>query len=116
MNKMSIVTIPGFILLTYCFNSQALDLTTIDDNFNLEPCINGGVSSSGLYETQALEEDSSISLASVLSSYDENFDLDPCIDGGVSASGLYETQALEEASNRFNDDESIEVSAIEDDC
>lgn len=116
MKKKSIVTIPSIILITYCFNSQAFDLTAIDDNLNLEPCINGGVSSSGLYETQALEEASSISLASVLTSYDENIDLEPCIDGGVSASGLYETQALEEASSRFNDDESVEIAAIEGDC
>ena len=59
MKKKSIVSITGVILLTHCLISQASDLTSIEQNFDLEPCINGGVSAGGLYETQALEETSS---------------------------------------------------------
>jgi hypothetical protein len=50
----------------------------------LEPCINGQVSASGLYPTQA-EEDAARARP------------DPSLDGRVSASGLYPTQAVEDA-------------------
>jgi hypothetical protein len=58
------------------------------DPYALEPSINGGVSASGLYASQA-EED-----ATLADQYAEQFE--PCIDGGVSASGLFASQAEED--------------------
>ena len=55
MKKKSIVTTTGVILLTCSFISLASDLSP-DDDIDLEPCMNGGVSATGLYETQALED------------------------------------------------------------
>jgi len=53
----------------------------------LEPCINGEVSASGLYPTQADED-----AARAAEQRPE-----PSINGQVSASGLYPTQAIEDA-------------------
>jgi DNA-binding transcriptional regulator YdaS (Cro superfamily) len=53
----------------------------------LEPCINGQVSASGLYPTQA-EEDAARAAGQRLES---------AINGQVSASGLYPSQAIEDA-------------------
>ena len=51
-------------------------------NLELEPAVSGGVSASGLYESQARED----------------LQLEPAVSGGVSASGLYPSQALENAA------------------
>jgi hypothetical protein len=53
----------------------------------LEPCINGQVSASGLYPSQA-EEDAARAAER---------QPEPSLDGQVSASGLYPTQAIEDA-------------------
>jgi hypothetical protein len=52
----------------------------------LEPCINGQVSASGLYATQAGEDAARQAQR-----------LEPALNGEVSASGLYPTQAIEDA-------------------
>ncbi len=53
-------------------------------NLDFEPCVNGGVSASGSYPTQALEDEYG------------PYGLEPSINGQVSATGLYPTQALED--------------------
>jgi hypothetical protein len=52
----------------------------------LEPCINGQVSASGLYASQA-DEDAARKAQR----------LEPAVNGEVSTSGLYPTQAVEDA-------------------
>ncbi len=64
--------------------SQAKGLGSID----LEPCIDGGVSSSGLFPSQELEDR--------YSTFDA-LDVEPALNGAVSASGLYPTQEMEDA-------------------
>jgi hypothetical protein len=59
------------------------------DPYALEPSINGGVSASGLFATQAGED-----------AYHANrwaLRLEPCINGDVSANGLFANQAEEDA-------------------
>ena len=56
----------------------------------LEPAVNGSVSASGLYPTQA-QEDAALRRES-------RYALEPCINGAVSASGTYVTQAAEDAA------------------
>ncbi len=57
------------------------------DEYALEPSINGGVSASGLFASQA-DEDRYRADRQAL-------DLEPCINGGVSASGSFASQAEE---------------------
>ena len=64
------------------------------DTLELEPCINGGVSASGLFVSQA-EEDAHRTKMLV------SHDLEPCINGGVSASGSFATQDEEHASRKL---------------
>ena len=77
-------------LLTALFSAvQAAEMT----NDLLEPCMNGGVSTSGNYASDADE-----ALARL---FKENTDvghlaLEPCINGGVSATGVFPTQELED--------------------
>ena len=54
----------------------------------LEPCINGGVSATGLYVSQE-EEDRHLAERRALV-------LEPCINGDVSASGSFPSQADED--------------------
>ena len=59
--------------------------------YALEPSINGGVSATGLFASQA-EEDR----------YFTSLELEPCINGGVSSTGLFASQAEEDAwTNRL---------------
>ena len=60
---------------------------------DLEPCINGGVSASGTYPTQAAED-----LAKARQEQSDLGDLayEPCINGGVSSSGRYSSQIMED--------------------
>ena len=57
----------------------------------LEPCLNGEVSATGLFPSQAAEDAHHRASASTNA-------LEPAINGEVSASGLYPTQALEDAA------------------
>ena len=73
--------------------TQTVQAATEED---LEPCINGGVSATGLYVSQA-EEDRT--MLSELVDSDQIFDeleLEPCVNGGVSATGMYHSQEVEE--------------------
>jgi hypothetical protein len=58
------------------------------DEYALEPSINGGVSTSGLFASQA-EEDRYRAERLAL-------ELEPCINGGVSATGRFASQAEED--------------------
>jgi hypothetical protein len=61
-------------------------------DYALEPCINGGVSASGLFASQA-EEDRALAERLAL-------ELEPCINGEVSASGRFSSQAEEDMAGR----------------
>lgn len=60
------------------------------DEYALEPSINGGVSATGMFPSQAEEDRYLADLREI------ELDLEPCINGGVSASGLFATQAEED--------------------
>lgn len=60
------------------------------DRYALEPCINGGVSATGVFASQA-EEDAYLSAQRA-----RELALEPCINGDVSATGLFATQAEED--------------------
>ena len=66
------------------------------ENLDLEPCINGGVSATGNYPSQAAEDHA---LARSEVSKSEDLQLEPCVNGGVSALGRYPNQAQERVSN-----------------
>ncbi len=63
------------------------------DPYALEPSINGGVSASGLFASQA-EEDAYLADLQADKLAEE---LEPCINGGVSANGLFASQVEEDA-------------------
>lgn len=59
------------------------------DPYALEPSINGGVSATGMFASQA-EEDAYLAERLAL-------ELEPCINGGVSANGLFASQDAQDA-------------------
>jgi hypothetical protein len=59
------------------------------DAYALEPSINGGVSATGMFATQA-EEDAYFLERQAL-------ELEPCINGDVSANGLFASQNAQDA-------------------
>lgn len=59
------------------------------DPYALEPSINGGVSATGMFASQA-EEDAYLGARQAL-------DLEPCINGDVSANGLFVDQGTQDA-------------------
>ena len=71
--------------------AMATNALALDDDLSLEPCINGDVSESGLFASQA-EEDRFVRNYLEAST----LDLEPCINGDVSSSGLYPSQAAED--------------------
>lgn len=60
------------------------------DEDSLEPCINGGVSATGEFVSQA-EEDLHVAGRQAI-----DLNLEPCINGDVSASGEFASQAEED--------------------
>jgi hypothetical protein len=74
--------------------SLAFASTAVAEDLSLEPCMNGGVSSTGLYASQAGEDRAK-------AAYAEAYELEPCMNGGVSASGRYASQVEEDASEGF---------------
>ncbi len=67
---------------------SAIGSVSAGETRGLEPCLNGEVSASGLYPSQAIEDAVRASGRS----------LDASLNGEVSASGLYPTQAMEDAA------------------
>ena len=83
---------------------------------DLEPCINGGVSATGLYASQA-EEDRAKRLGIMTNSWIAGqLDLEPCINGGVSATGLYLSQRAEDQATKGQGDAEKRVAQVDDDC
>ena len=74
--------------------------SAVADSFNdidLEPALNGGVSASGLFPTQDMEDRYGLKAAPGLE-YDEH-NLEPAFNGNVSASGLFPTQDAEDRAS-----------------
>ena len=65
-----------------------------DELSELEPCINGEVSASGLFASQEAEDSYRQQQEMAVAEWD----LEPCINGEVSASGLFTSQ---EAENNY---------------
>ncbi len=82
MKKTLMVTLLGFTIITGVIHANVM---TPND---LEPTINGGVSASGLFPNQELEDR--------FGTFNED-DIEPSLNGEVSASGLYPTQEIEDA-------------------
>jgi len=80
-----------------CFQIALLGLSLVslialaDENLDLEPCINGEVSASGLFINQEAEEEYYRDLQQA-----DNLELEPCINGEISASGMFPTQEAED--------------------
>ena len=70
-------------------SSVLADLTSVDE-YALEPSINGGVSATGMFASQAEEDRYLADLREIA------LNLEPCINGGVSASGRFSSQAEED--------------------
>ena len=66
------------------------------DPEDLEPCINGAVSETGLYVSQAQEDKATRKELLNNTQVQHELDLAPCINGGVSATGMYINQAAED--------------------
>jgi len=93
--------------------AQGVQATTEED---LEACINGAVSATGLYASQA-EEDRAKRLAVMNNSWIAGqLDLEPCINGGVSATGLYVSQKIEDRVTKGQVDADERVAQVDDDC
>jgi hypothetical protein len=86
MNKF-LVTTAAAALFFSVHNAVALD-TVLDENA-LEPCIDGGVSATGLFASQAEEDRFTLEQLAL--------ELEPCINGEVSADGRFTSQAEEDA-------------------
>ena len=76
----------------YAIASNAL---AVDDDLDLEPCINGDVSESGLFASQE-EEDRFVRDRLAVSDLELDLELEPCINGDVSSTGLYSSQEAED--------------------
>ena len=83
MKKTTLVMLLGMSMAVGI--SQAKEITSIE----LEPTINGGVSASGLFPNQELEDR--------YGTFTEQ-DVEPALNGAVSASGLYPNQEMEDAA------------------
>jgi hypothetical protein len=93
--------------------AQGVQAATEED---LEPCINGGVSATGLYASQA-EENQAKQFAIVKNSrIAGGLDLEPCINSGVSATGLYVSQRAEDQVKERQVDAEKIVAQADDDC
>ena len=79
----------AMLLTQVLFGADAIADHVHVDPYALEPSINGGVSASGLFATQAEEEAHQASRWAL--------QLEPCINGDVSANGLFASQAEEDA-------------------
>lgn len=88
MNRMILVLSAGALLVTSSFAGAATDPTDMD------PAMNGGVSSNGMYPNQAME-DAAMNTAAAWA--DDQYALEPAINGGVSENGLYPSQAIQNA-------------------
>ena len=64
-----------------------------DEATDLEPCINGDVSASGLFVSQEAEDSFMQQQAITVAQWD----LEPCINGDVSAFGLFISQEAEDS-------------------
>jgi len=81
------------VLLCTCITS--MNALAEGDDLNLEPCMNGGVSVSGLFPTQKAEDRfHEMQLES------KQNELEPCINSNVSASGNYIDQETEDRHQR----------------
>ncbi len=94
-NKMSVRmrSVATGALLAVLFSSvQAAEMV----NEELEPCLNGEVSASGNYVSDAEE----MRARSMIENADTGrLALEPCVNGEVSATGAFQTQALEDQFN-----------------
>ena len=89
MNKLLVkIAAAAFIFSAHGAVAGNIDLIPYD----LEPCIDGGVSATGLYASQAQED----RLLAERRALETELDLEPCMDGGVSATGNYASQAEED--------------------
>lgn len=86
-------------LITLAFMATASGMAVADslNDRDLEPAFNGGVSSTGLYPTQAMEDRYGLEAAQGMD-YDAR-DIEPAYNGGVSASGLFPTQEAEDRAS-----------------
>lgn len=85
--------IAGIVLTPVLLIGAATADQRYADPYALEPSINGGVSASGLFATQA-EEDAHLAARVAL---EVELELEPCINGGVSANGLFASQDEQDA-------------------
>lgn len=85
---MKFVTSTILVLMVAATSAVASPFNDID----LEPALNGGVSASGLFPTQELEDRYGPAIANPFN----DIDLEPAVNGDVSASGLFPTQDLED--------------------
>ena len=91
MNTITHSILAGIILAS----TQAV----ADETTELEPCINGEVSASGLFANQKAEnKHRNLQYITVTQS-----DLEPCINGEVSASGLFTNQEAEDSYRQRSD-------------
>lgn len=72
----------------------AANALALEYDLDIEPCINGDVSESGLFASQE-EEDRFVRDRLEAS----DLDLEPCINGDVSSSGLYSSQEAEDINS-----------------
>lgn len=79
------------ILFATLFLPQTGQIASAND---LEPCINGAVSSTGVYASQANQDQSMRSKLITITLTTHPLDLEPCINGKVSESGLYASQEV----------------------
>ena len=112
MTKKNSLKMLTFVAALAAFGSlQAQDVGT-PSTIELDPCLNGQVSTSGLFPTQAMGEQFARYLAwTAAEGLDVTFaleptaeaitTLDPGANGSVSATGTFPTQAMEDQFNAY---------------
>jgi hypothetical protein len=90
----------GEVSASGLYPTQAIEDRVRASGQSLDAGQNGEVSASGLYPTQAMEDSALVRSDGVRVAAAHERSLDPCVNGEVSATGSYITQALEDRALR----------------
>jgi hypothetical protein len=92
-------------------SANSVEYAADEAQIDLEPAINGSVSASGLFPTQALEDEFTAylrwtkeeGLSRLVAFETDATPVEPAADGAVSASGRFPTQSMEDQFVAYND-------------
>lgn len=111
MSKNSLKALAFVAVLTAAGSLQAMEVTN-PGQVGLDPCVNGDVSTSGRFPTQAMEDqfnryldwvaENNLDVTHAINpSIEATSALEPAGNGNISASGRFPTQAMEDQYNAY---------------